>query len=344
MQNPDPLTCPITCARLVDPVMTVDGHTYERTAIEHWLSAHHTSPLTGQPLSSNRVVPNWLVRQVLRSGPEPGSEASSVVSGRASSGGTPFPKGRGPFPRGSGAREWIANLKDDLDTALSALLRQHPSPAMTGAMGPARADASTADSRLPASGDRAPIPPTSVASADDDSSEDEAAAAGPRARAGTASAHNSGAQLLGDRRRAGDGMGSRDDAGWHAVGGVRARGPAVLLSDYDSDTLPSGDRYRGSDGMGSREDAEWQPPQRRRRRGGDISQTDRQVAAFRQFKREFVAEHEAAHPTMSRTEIGRRAVERWRRMDVEDRRYYGSGSRSPRRTRSLGQVDATLAR
>ena len=41
--------CPITQAVMEDPVMTADGHTYERAAIEQWLREHDTSPNTGEP-------------------------------------------------------------------------------------------------------------------------------------------------------------------------------------------------------------------------------------------------------------------------------------------------------
>ena len=88
-------TCPITQDIMTDPVMTADGHTYEREAIEHWcvprlaaaahrsprrpppcsacahgqltpraparrarLESHNTSPLTGLPLSSHVLTPN----------------------------------------------------------------------------------------------------------------------------------------------------------------------------------------------------------------------------------------------------------------------------------------------
>ena len=57
--------CPITQAVMEDPVMTADGHTYERAAIEQWLASHNTSPLTGLPLSTHELVPNeQLARQI----------------------------------------------------------------------------------------------------------------------------------------------------------------------------------------------------------------------------------------------------------------------------------------
>ena len=32
---------------MLEPVSTVDGHTYDRKAIEEWLERHDTSPVTG---------------------------------------------------------------------------------------------------------------------------------------------------------------------------------------------------------------------------------------------------------------------------------------------------------
>ena len=40
-----PLLCPITHELMVDPVLAEDGHTYERSSIEEWLSRKNTSPL-----------------------------------------------------------------------------------------------------------------------------------------------------------------------------------------------------------------------------------------------------------------------------------------------------------
>ena len=44
---PDWLLCPITQELMRDPVITTDGHAYERTAITTWLQKHNTSPATG---------------------------------------------------------------------------------------------------------------------------------------------------------------------------------------------------------------------------------------------------------------------------------------------------------
>ena len=45
-----------------DPVVTADGHTYERKAIEDWLNDHDTSPLTGETLPAKTLIPNIQLR------------------------------------------------------------------------------------------------------------------------------------------------------------------------------------------------------------------------------------------------------------------------------------------
>ena len=47
---PDYFLCPITHDIMKDPVICIDGFTYERTAIEHWLENNQTSPITRQSL------------------------------------------------------------------------------------------------------------------------------------------------------------------------------------------------------------------------------------------------------------------------------------------------------
>lgn len=50
---------------MMDPVIATDGHTYERTAIQHWLQGSSLSPVTGNELSHTRLVPNVLVKSAL---------------------------------------------------------------------------------------------------------------------------------------------------------------------------------------------------------------------------------------------------------------------------------------
>ena len=64
--NKDDFKCPITQDYMVDPVMALDGITYERTAIEAWFAAgHHTSPLTRQPMIISILTPNVILRSMI---------------------------------------------------------------------------------------------------------------------------------------------------------------------------------------------------------------------------------------------------------------------------------------
>ena len=60
-----------------EPVVTQDGQTYERHAIEYWLRDHDTSPLTGQPLAHKELTANIVLRSMIREHYErqPGSGA-----------------------------------------------------------------------------------------------------------------------------------------------------------------------------------------------------------------------------------------------------------------------------
>ena len=42
----------------MDPVIACDGHSYERSAIEKWLSKSRKSPMTGLNLESTVLIPN----------------------------------------------------------------------------------------------------------------------------------------------------------------------------------------------------------------------------------------------------------------------------------------------
>ena len=50
---------------MVDPVTTADGHTFERAAIERWLQAHNTSPMTGMVLEHAQLAPAIALRQLI---------------------------------------------------------------------------------------------------------------------------------------------------------------------------------------------------------------------------------------------------------------------------------------
>ncbi len=57
--------CPITHEIMKDPASTIDGHTYERAAIESWLKNHDTSPLTNEKLASKILIPNHQLKSLI---------------------------------------------------------------------------------------------------------------------------------------------------------------------------------------------------------------------------------------------------------------------------------------
>lgn len=60
---PNVFICPITQQLMADPVMAVDGHTYDRDAIRRWFNdGHRISPVTNVVLDSTRQLPNFALR------------------------------------------------------------------------------------------------------------------------------------------------------------------------------------------------------------------------------------------------------------------------------------------
>ena len=57
--------CSLTLDVYRDPVVASDGQTYERRAIETWLSANNTSPLTGEQLVHQHLVENVALRSII---------------------------------------------------------------------------------------------------------------------------------------------------------------------------------------------------------------------------------------------------------------------------------------
>ena len=56
------LCCPIGFCLMADPVLTMDGHSFEWRAIEAWLLKSPISPITGMPLEDTRLVPNYALK------------------------------------------------------------------------------------------------------------------------------------------------------------------------------------------------------------------------------------------------------------------------------------------
>lgn len=59
------ITCPITLENIVDPILTPDGHTYEKKAIVEWVSRNGNSPLTKKRVSLFDLKPNYALLQVI---------------------------------------------------------------------------------------------------------------------------------------------------------------------------------------------------------------------------------------------------------------------------------------
>lgn len=62
---PDPYYCPLTFRILQDPVIDPEGNTYEKEAIENWIEANGTSPITKNPLHKEVLYPNKAVTWLL---------------------------------------------------------------------------------------------------------------------------------------------------------------------------------------------------------------------------------------------------------------------------------------
>ena len=66
LEVPVPFICIFSQEIMKDPVLTEDGHTYERARIEEWLISHNTSPNTGLPLSTKNLVPNLTLKKIIK--------------------------------------------------------------------------------------------------------------------------------------------------------------------------------------------------------------------------------------------------------------------------------------
>eukprot|EP00299_Pterocystis_sp_00344_P007392 c2377_g1_i1.p1 GENE.c2377_g1_i1~~c2377_g1_i1.p1 ORF type:complete len:212 (-),score=21.67 c2377_g1_i1:47-682(-) len=59
---PSEFICPITQELMLDPVLTIDGHSYERKSIENWLLTSNRSPKTNKVLPTKILIPNLALR------------------------------------------------------------------------------------------------------------------------------------------------------------------------------------------------------------------------------------------------------------------------------------------
>jgi serine/threonine protein kinase len=62
---PDGFLCPITQDVMKDPVILLDGHSYERKAILDWFKRSDRSPLTNESLSSDAMIENYSLKSAI---------------------------------------------------------------------------------------------------------------------------------------------------------------------------------------------------------------------------------------------------------------------------------------
>lgn len=74
---PHHFLCPITLDQMTDPVMCIDGHSYERAAITAWLNTNDTSPATNLHLKDKSLIPNIALRESIREYSEESSRYDS---------------------------------------------------------------------------------------------------------------------------------------------------------------------------------------------------------------------------------------------------------------------------
>jgi len=63
---PNEWFCPITIQLMINPVIGSDGHTYEKEAIEKWLSNNNSSPITNAPMFISQLIPNIALRNTIQ--------------------------------------------------------------------------------------------------------------------------------------------------------------------------------------------------------------------------------------------------------------------------------------
>jgi len=83
--------CPITDELMKDPVIDNDGNSYERSAIEEWLSRSATSPITRGPLNASDLKPNRALRSAIEAEIQSGKQLEARRPKAVSSQNAPDP-------------------------------------------------------------------------------------------------------------------------------------------------------------------------------------------------------------------------------------------------------------
>jgi hypothetical protein len=64
---PQQFLCPLSNQLMSDPVLATDGVTYQRDAITDWMRLRDVSPVTGRPLGSSALQPDFQLRAAIAS-------------------------------------------------------------------------------------------------------------------------------------------------------------------------------------------------------------------------------------------------------------------------------------
>ena len=64
---PEEFICPLTKEIMIDPVMTYDGHTFDKIAIELWFQSNDSSPVTHYKLDNKNLIPNSSLKNLIKS-------------------------------------------------------------------------------------------------------------------------------------------------------------------------------------------------------------------------------------------------------------------------------------
>ncbi len=62
---PNEFLCPITQELMRDPVCAADGYTYERRAIEEWLTKKQTSPIMNLSINGTQLYSNKVLKMLI---------------------------------------------------------------------------------------------------------------------------------------------------------------------------------------------------------------------------------------------------------------------------------------
>ena len=62
---PRSIYCPITKMPMVDPVLAVDGYSYEREKIQDWFKKKDRSPVTNKKINNRILIPNHSLRTTI---------------------------------------------------------------------------------------------------------------------------------------------------------------------------------------------------------------------------------------------------------------------------------------